>query len=167
MNENLDSPSNDSKKLGTCLVLSLKTSDPSWIIDVGASNHIIGNKFFLKKMKDFKTSFNVKFAGNQIHCVQGKGDFNFQFPNGEIKIISDILYILNVKKNLLSIGTHANKGLLTILSDTSYLLTTRGKHLLVVIKGIRDPSFGLYLMNFTQSFEFKINNHVTMSMRPS
>lgn len=118
-------------------------------------------------MKDFKTSFNVKFAGNQIHRVQGKGNFNLQFPNGEIKIISDVLYILNVKKNLLAIGTHANKGLLTILSDTSYLLTTRGKHLLVVIKGIRDPSFGLYLMNFTQSFEFKINNHVTMSVRPS
>ncbi len=90
-----------------------------------------------------------------------------QFPNGEIKIVLDVLYILNVKKNLLAIGTHANKGLLTILSDTSYLLTTRGKHLVVVTKGIRDPTFGLYFMNFIQFFELKINNHVTMSMCPS
>jgi hypothetical protein len=119
-------------------------------------------------MKDFKTSFNVKFAGNQVHpAVQGKGDFNFQFPSGEIKVVLDVLYILNVKKNLLAIGTHANKGLLTILSDTSYLLTTRGKHLVVVTKGIRDPTFGLYFMNFIQFFELKINNHVTMSMCPS
>ncbi len=61
MKESLDSPSSDFETLKTSLVaLYLETSGPSWIIDFGASKHIIRNKIFLEKVKDFKTSFNVK-----------------------------------------------------------------------------------------------------------
>jgi hypothetical protein len=36
-------------------------------------------------VKDFKTSFNVKYVGGQIHHIRKKGDVSFEFPNGKIK----------------------------------------------------------------------------------
>ncbi len=100
---------------------------------------------------------NVKSIGGQIHPFRKKGDFSFQFPNGKLKTILDVLYVLGVKKNLILVGALTDKGLLAIFSDTSYFLTIRGKHQIVVAKGIRDPIFGLCFMNFTQSSKSKIN----------
>jgi hypothetical protein len=77
----------------------------TWIVDFRASTHVTRNGKILNEIREPIDQYNVKTTNKQTHVVCGQGDVSFHFPNGEIKKINNVLYILGLTKNLLSIGT--------------------------------------------------------------
>jgi len=48
-------------------------------------------------------------ARNEAHIVAGKGNVFIKFPNGEIIRINGVLYVPNIKRNLLSIRCNSDQ----------------------------------------------------------
>jgi hypothetical protein len=85
--------------------MALEIRDNPWIVDFRASTHVTRNGKILNEIREPIDQYNVKTTNKQTHVVCGQGDVSFHFPSGEIKKINNVLYILGLTKNLLSIGT--------------------------------------------------------------
>jgi hypothetical protein len=70
-------------------------------------------------------------AAGKAHPVVGKGKVFIQLPDREIKCIDNVLYVLGVHRNLLSVGCIANQGytLEFINPLVSYVICIQGKFL--------------------------------------
>jgi hypothetical protein len=97
------------------MVLEIK--DNTWIVDFGTCTHVTRNAKIQNEVKEPIDQHNVKIANKQSHVIHRQGDVNFYFPNGEIKIISNFLYILRFTKKLLSIGTMTDAGFVAIFDS--------------------------------------------------
>jgi hypothetical protein len=105
-------------------VATIEVDEPkSWYFDSWASKHVIGNKSSLKKLKQFVDSIRVKIPKGHTYVVQGKGDVNLSSTFG-IKKIIDVLYVLGVTKNLLSVGMIVDKGY-PIMFDVQQCILTK------------------------------------------
>jgi hypothetical protein len=76
-----------------------------------------------------------------------KIDLCFKFSNGEIKCIYDVIYVLNLKRNFLSIGRIIDESIITLFNFDVYLIVTQSKSPIVVAKGFRDKSTSLYIFS--------------------
>ncbi|KAJ7959556.1 Retrovirus-related Pol polyprotein from transposon TNT 1-94 [Quillaja saponaria] len=78
-----------------------------WYLDTGCSNHMFGDKY---AFSDFDESFrdSVKFGDNSKVSRRGKRKGNNsnkrKFDSNYIHIISNVLFILDLRITLLSIG---------------------------------------------------------------
>lgn len=96
----------------------------TWFIDTGCSNHMCGKKdLFIDLDESIRTS--VKFGNDITILVTGKGRILIKLKNGDHKYISDVLYVPDMKSNLLSLGQLLEKG---------YTMTLRDNHLSVFDK---------------------------------
>ncbi|XP_028052257.1 uncharacterized protein LOC114256775 [Camellia sinensis] len=79
------------------------------VIDTGCSNHMCGDK---KAFSDLDESFRntVKFGDNSTVSVMGKGRVTIQTKGNSTHIISHVLFVPNLKTNLLTVGQLQEKG---------------------------------------------------------
>jgi hypothetical protein len=80
-------------------------------------------------------------------CCTLKNDLCLKFSNGERKCIYDVLYVLNLKRNFLSIGRIIGEGIIRLFNLDVYFIITKSKSPIVVAKGFRDKSTSLYIFS--------------------
>ena len=85
----------------------------------------------------------VKTTGGQTFPMKGKGNAKLRFDSGEIKDVTDVLYVPGVTKNLLAVGALSDRGFKFLLMRNE-VTVLRDTH--AVAKGIRDKKNGLYKM---------------------
>lgn len=78
-----------------------KNNDTNWYLDSGVLTHVIGDFSNFSKLKIKVNLVIVKSVGGQTHVICGKWDITLSH-NGSIKLVHDILYVLNITKNPLS-----------------------------------------------------------------
>ncbi|XP_049369600.1 uncharacterized protein LOC125834501 [Solanum verrucosum] len=77
--------------------------------DTGCNNHMCGSKFSFSSL-DEKFRSTVAFGDCSTVEVMGKGDIKIKTKNGFVETISNVLYVPNLKSNLLSAGQLQEKG---------------------------------------------------------
>lgn len=87
-----------------------------WFIDSGCSNHIICRKAWLVDFEESK-KINVKLVDNSLLQAKGIGNIVIQRSNDVKALIKDVLYVLGMKCNLLSVGQLVEKGFLVVMKD--------------------------------------------------
>ena len=56
--------------------------------------------------------------GNDVACkTQGIGSIRLKLHNGSIRVLTDVRYVSDLKKNLLSLGTLDSKGFRISIQD--------------------------------------------------
>ncbi|RDX69231.1 hypothetical protein CR513_51677, partial [Mucuna pruriens] len=94
-------------------LLMVTTSDYAksdfWYFDTGCSNHTTGNKGWFVNL-DENVKRMVKFANNSIVTAKGMGKVLIERRYGQQSLIKDILYVPQMKTNLLSICQLFEKG---------------------------------------------------------
>lgn len=86
-----------------------KTKLNIWYLDTGCSNHMCGNENAFSELdKSFRNS--VKFGDNSTTFVMGKGKVIVHSKGNIGHIISDVLFVLDLKTNLLSVGQLQDMG---------------------------------------------------------
>ena len=54
---------------------------------------------------------DIVYMGNHNACkVQGIGDITFKLHGGKIKLLTNVKFVLDLKRNLLSFGTYDETG---------------------------------------------------------
>ena len=72
-----------------------------WHVDTGCSNLMCGSKSSFSYLnEDFHST--VSFGDCSTVNVMGKGDIEIRTKNGFVETISNVLYVPDLKRNLLS-----------------------------------------------------------------
>ncbi|KAI5680165.1 hypothetical protein M9H77_01392 [Catharanthus roseus] len=74
-----------------------------WYLDTGCSNHMCGDKEIFSHL-DESYKDNVKFGNNTKISVMGKGEVMIRTRGNNYQIIYNVLFVPDLKTNLLSIG---------------------------------------------------------------
>ena len=90
--------------------------DCLWYLDTGASIHITGKKSFFHQI-DENQKGKVKFGDGSTIPYEGKGNISVTFKTGGVMIIQNVLYLPNLKTDILSLEKLDDQGCKTILSS--------------------------------------------------
>jgi len=91
-------------------VLTVSDADPKdqWILDSGCSFHMTPRREWLF---DYLPSNGKVLMGNNHICdVHGAGSVKIKRPDGSIKILKEVRYIPELKRNLISLGVLDKAG---------------------------------------------------------
>ncbi|GKV28744.1 hypothetical protein SLEP1_g37756 [Rubroshorea leprosula] len=86
-----------------------ETNKNLWYLDTGCSNHMCGDKSVFSTL-DESFRDTVKFGDNSKISVMGKGQVNIRTRDCATQTISNVLYVPELKTNLLSIGQLQERG---------------------------------------------------------
>ena len=93
-----------------------------WLIDSGASRHIIGFKEALSHMVEKDTNLEIILGDNATYPMKGTGTMTLHLSQGQVLRLQDILYVPNLKKNLVSILVMEVKGFNVAFIDGKVLM---------------------------------------------
>jgi hypothetical protein len=130
--------------------------DGSWWIDSCASRHVC------KEMSLFKTFETVEdgcilFMGNSTTAaVKGKGTVNLEFTSGNVLTLTDVYYVPEIRKNLVSGGLLNKFGFKYVFESDQFVLTKGGTF---VGKGyLSEGVFKLNLVNKLNVYAYMIDS---------
>lgn len=88
----------------------------SWYLDIGCSNHMTCYKEWLTNLDPTKKS-KVRFADFNTVTTEGIGPIAIKRRDGKLAVIQDVMYVLGMKCNLLSLGQLVEKGFTVIMKN--------------------------------------------------
>jgi len=100
----------------TTTTRSVNSQAESWYLDSGCSNHITCHKEWLINFNAEKRS-KVQFADNSTLKVEGTGDVVILRKDGSKAVIANVLFVPEMKCNLLSIGQLVQKGCTVVMGN--------------------------------------------------
>ncbi|KAG8381226.1 hypothetical protein BUALT_Bualt06G0100200 [Buddleja alternifolia] len=83
----------------------------AWWVDSASSRHVAKTRDVFVKMKEVKADNHKLYMGNKTYCdVLGIGTIKFGFPGENNLILTDVVYVPNMRRNLLSVPCLDEKG---------------------------------------------------------
>ena len=90
---------------------SVATHDDSWIIDSGASRHMTSHNDWYTSLRPTGDELKVS-VGNGAKCpVKGVGTISFKMKEGSTRELTNVLWVPDLSRNLLSIATITDRDL--------------------------------------------------------
>lgn len=124
-------------------------NDYDWCMDTGATEHMCRNKDMFEDMKMTEVNRKVKLGDGNLLEVKGIGTVRVYADNGDEiipTVLSNVLYVPNLKVNLFSVGCVLDKGFTMVSnSDRCELKDKNGK-----VRAIAERSSKLYKMKFSR-----------------
>ena len=87
------------------------------MIDSGASRHITGFREALSDMVKKDTNLEIILGDNAKYPVKRTGTVTLHLSQGQVLRLQDVLYVLDLKKNLVSISAMEDKGFNVAFTD--------------------------------------------------
>jgi transposase InsO family protein len=148
--------------LFTSATSDLPSTNDLWLLDTGASNHMTARRDLLSDFQSVSTGAVTVANGDKLPVV-GKGNLRFRFPvQGGFRIgtLSDVLYIPQIQRNLISGPCMDKKGyLIKFQGGKCNVCLPSGEELLS--GGLTDQ--GLYQMNISPKDESSLHVNVVFS----
>jgi hypothetical protein len=106
---------------------------------------MIGFKEILLDLETKYFAEHVELGDDKCYKIEGVGSISFKLESGSTLHVDEVLYVLGLKKNLLSVATLEDKGYWVIFKDRKTLLWAKGSHLSTT-EPIGTRSGGLYVV---------------------
>jgi hypothetical protein len=117
----------DQMFVATCF--SVQTSSDHWLIDSGCTNHMTFDKSLFRNLQTTEVA-KVRIGNGDCIATKGKGTIAITTNSGT-KTISDVLYVLDIDQNLLSVGQLIKKGMKVVFENQScYIFYAAGQKIL-------------------------------------
>lgn len=140
------------------LMLSKFEIEKEWVMDSGCTFHMCLRKEYFETI-DLKEGGMVLLGNNKPCKVQGQGSIQLKMFNGQETLLNGVRYVLELKRNLISISmfdssgysTHIEHGIMKIINGNN----------LVIAKGIKRNC--LYILDgctiIAQGAMLSVNQH--------
>ncbi|CAL9020712.1 unnamed protein product, partial [Prunus brigantina] len=110
-------------EMKTCsllVYLPLRKKESIWYLDSGCSNHMSGNENIFLNV-DTSATPNIKMGNGAIVEAKGKGRIAVKTKKG-LKQIHDVLLVLKLSQNLLSVGQLVENGYRLVFQDGACII---------------------------------------------
>ena len=136
----------------------LTTNDVDWWFDTGATKHICNSRRkFVSYQKVNETE--PMFMGNGTSSkIEGKGKVILKLTSGKDLVLSNVLHVPNITKNLISGPILSNKGFKLVFESDKFVITKGGVY---VGKGYLDQ--GLFKLSVVTDDNVINNNNAGTS----
>ena len=114
-----------------------------WLIESGASKHMKRFKESFVKLSEYESPHKVKLEDDYQYPIKGSGESSYKLDSGKSIKMKDVLFVLGLKKNLLSISVLDAKGMTIAFIDGQVLMCPKGKTIDDAVV-IGDQEGGLY-----------------------
>ncbi|XP_016745784.1 uncharacterized protein [Gossypium hirsutum] len=121
----------------SCSATQKKVSN-GWLLDSGCANHMSPNAAIFKSL-DKSCMTKVKVGNGHFIKAEGKGDVLICTPTGN-KLISNVLFVPKIDKNLLSIAQLLEKGYAVVFKGSECKIRDPSGSMLMTV-AITDKSF--------------------------
>ncbi|GJR04813.1 zinc finger, CCHC-type containing protein, partial [Tanacetum coccineum] len=101
---------------------SVTTTD-DWWYDSGATTHVCNNKDLFKTYKETADGHEVMMGDNHTSKVIGSGNVEIQFTSGKKLTLMNVLYVLNIRKNLVSGFKLCKSGVKAVIESDKVILS--------------------------------------------
>ena len=115
-----------------------------WYLDTGCNNHMSGEKSVFSELDEAFRDV-VKFGDGSIVSVMGKGKVAIQTNRNSIQTISNILFVPDLRTNLLSVGQLQEKGYGISIKNGVCRIEDEKLGLIVQVNMTANRMFPLYL----------------------
>jgi hypothetical protein len=85
-------------------------SEEIWLVGSAASKHMTGFKQNLVNYPDKKFNVKVELGDDGTYAIKGVGSAFFQLQSGNVFRVEEIIYVPDLKKNLISVAILESKG---------------------------------------------------------
>ena len=106
-----DSSNEDEHVLIFALTGTVTHGSKHWLIDSGASKHMTSFKEPFEKLSEHNSPHKVKLGDDYEYPIKGSGESCYKLDSGMSMKMKDSLFVLGLKKNILSISTLDAKGM--------------------------------------------------------
>jgi hypothetical protein len=127
----------------SALLGSVSPGEDTWLIDSGDSKHMTGQINILSSLTEKNFPQKVTLGDDYRYPIKGVGESNYKVDSRTLMKMKDVLYVLGLMKNLLSISSLDKKGFRVAFIDGEVLMWPKGKTIEDVII-IRTEEGGLY-----------------------
>jgi hypothetical protein len=105
---------------------SVEYSPHIWYIDSEASSHITSVREHFSDLRDTEVKIDITLGDNRVVTVAGIGTVSFRRENLPPISFTDVLFVLGMKKNLISVSTLQDRGFEVSFRGTEVLIYPRG-----------------------------------------
>jgi hypothetical protein len=113
--------------LFSTLLGSVTPGEDTWLIDSGASKHMIGQKDIISSLIEKDLPQKVSLGDDYQYPIKGMGESTYKLDSGTPMRMKDVLYVPGLTKNLLSISTLDKKGFRVAFIDGEVVMCPKGK----------------------------------------
>ena len=128
INKNFEDHMENSMIVGN--LVSASTTSSTWYIDSGASSHMTSVQDMFTEILEIGLELEVVLGNDTVVRAVGHGT-GFDRESMEPMVLRDVLYVLGLKRNLVSISTIEDRGLgVYVLDWKVYIFPKQRVHLL-------------------------------------
>ena len=119
--------SDDEYSLISSLTSMVTHGNDTWLVDSGVSKHMTGYKDYLSTLIKRVSHQEVKLGDDYQYPIKCVGEDSYKLETGKLLKMKDVLYVLSLKKNHLSILGLEKKGFRVAFMDGQVLMWPRKK----------------------------------------
>ncbi|KAF2320000.1 hypothetical protein GH714_021885 [Hevea brasiliensis] len=135
----------------TELNMATTTKSNDWWYDSGATVHVCNDKTQFKNYEEVVNGQKVLMGNHDSAKVVGKGSVELNFTSGKKLLLVNVLYVPEIRKNLVSASLLCKKGYKAVLESDKIIVSING---LFVGKGYSCDGM----------FKLSINNNMNISV---
>jgi hypothetical protein len=159
--DDIDEPSNfdswDLRLFVSNVVLSAETDDfDAWFVDSGASIHMNCSKNWYANFKETQNGASIYLGDDHTHQIKGYGDIPMTFSNSTLLNIRNVVYVLGIKKRLISVSTITDQNLKVEFFKNYCIVKDLLDHFQTVATGVR--AGGLYKLDVTNKADHALTS---------
>jgi hypothetical protein len=129
------------------------TNDNTWLIDSGASRHMISLRDHLTHFFEKETHLHVFLGDDNIYNVRGVGTSTFQLDSDMELQLDEVLYVPGMKRNLVFIAALEDKGYKITFSEGRFLAWHKDSHIIYSkVIGVQENNLYRLTIKPTQAF---------------
>jgi len=95
--------------------MEISVRDSVWYVDLGASFNIVENKDFFNILEKKDMQFHINIGDDGRYMTKGVGKVRFKRKFSSLLHLKNVMYVLRLKKNLISVVVLEDKGHVVIL----------------------------------------------------
>jgi len=102
--------------------MAAATNSIDWWFDSGATVHVCNEKVQFKNYVTSTDSEEVLMGNHNFSKVHGKGTIEMQFTSGKKLILTNVLHVIEIKMNLVSVNLLCKRGTKVVIESDNLIL---------------------------------------------
>ena len=98
----------------------------AWWVDSGATSHVCKDLYWFKDFQPIDDGSVVKMGNVATEPIKGIGSVLLTFTSGKCLCLNNVLYVLGIRKNLVSEIVLNNCGYKQVVESDKYILSRHG-----------------------------------------